>query len=81
MAQFYRVEYTQQDNPEENWVKTLSRHDVLHLIDSQGTPIFLPQCLKWWAVEPHITGNEFKAEYGPDPQADEPQRSFEAEAL
>lgn len=81
MAQFFRVECKVDDDPGASWVKTLSRSELLHLHDPQGTPVYVPPCLCWWANEPHVEGNLFEAQYGPDPVDETAAVSYEAEAL
>jgi len=81
MAQFFHVELIIPNDLEGSWVRTLSRSEIMSLVDSQGTPIYLPPCLCWWAMERHAPENEFQAEYGPHDEDDFRKHSYKAKAL
>lgn len=81
MPQFFHLQLIVPSDPAAGWFRTLSRSDIMHLVDSQGTPIYLPPCLRWWAIERHAPENEFQAEYGPHVDDDFPKHSYKAKAL
>lgn len=81
MPQFFRIEVDIPAQPEHSWVKTLSRFEVLHLRDSQGTPISLDSYLRFWCSRFHLTDDRFECDYGADPALETPYKKFMGTAL
>lgn len=81
MSQLFRIEVQIPAQPEHCWTNTLTRDQILHLVDAQGTPLALDPYLRFWCSRYHEAGDRFECDYAPNPDEPSPYTHFMGTAL